>query len=142
MKSTNTADRIEIPKNRARRIRQGYLRYQKDSTTYVEVKASVATPEEKSKSELFLRENPSRSAAQAVPTPVRTADDHLRLILLNKANYRVLSAEELMHMIRWATELRAAREEEDRKRQETKQQIEKLIVERGLKKEDVIKLLG
>ena len=75
-------------------------------------------------------------------TPVRTADDHLRLILLNKANYRVLSAEELLHMIRWATELRAAREEDDRKRQETKQQIEKLILERGLKKEDVVKMLG
>ena len=128
MRSTNTADRIEIPKNRARRIRQGYLRYQKDSTTYVEVKASVATPEEKAKADQFLRENPSRSAAKAVATPVRTADDHLRLILLNKANYRVLSAEELLHMIRWATELRAAREEDDRKRQETKQQIEKLIL--------------
>lgn len=142
MKNANPADRIDIPKNRARRIRQGYLRYQKDAATYVEVKASVATPEERAKAEQFLKDNPSRSAMKALAAPVKTADEHLRRILLNKANYRVLTAEELLHMIRWATERRSELEVENRTRQETKAQIEKLIQERGLNKEDVIKLLG
>jgi len=128
-------DRIEIPRSKARRVRNGYLRYAKDEQTYVEVRAEVATEEEKAKAASFVGTRPNRRAAG----PAAPAEDTTRRTLLVKANYARLSTDELTHVIRWAQETIAQKHEADRKREEARRQIEKLISERGLDKADVLK---